>query len=68
MVQPVKCIGLWSVGLYDASTEVKTQVFEPIDLCDKLATYGNVAHTVLQHILGFTYIDLEPIFLSEEIH
>ena len=53
------------MGQCDAIIEVKIQVFEAIDLCDKLTTYGNVTHTVFQYILGFTYVDLEH-FLSRK--
>ena len=56
------------MGPHDASLEVKTQVFKAFDLCDKLFIYSNVAHTIFQHILGFIYIDPEPIFLAKEIY
>ena len=29
---------------------------------------GNIAYKVLQYILGFTFVDPEPIFLAKEIH
>ena len=56
------------MGPCDASSELETQVFEAIDLGDRLTTYGNFSYKVLHHILGFTYVDPEPIFLAEKIH
>ena len=47
---------------------MKTQVFEAFDLCYRLTIYGNIAHAVLQYILGFNYVDPKLISLAEKIH
>ena len=61
-------MGFWLAGLYDVSMEVEIQIFEDFDLWDRLAMYGHIDNTFLQQILGFAYIDPEPIFLAAEIH
>ena len=55
-------------GPHDTNREVKNQLFEAFDLYNRLTAYGNVTYIVVQHILDFTYVDLEPIFLVEKLH